>query len=32
MRLAKNVFEQDLQDAELTAQEATGWEAWGPFY
>jgi hypothetical protein len=32
LRLAKNVFEQDLQDAELNAQEAAGWEAWGPFY
>lgn len=32
LRLAKNVFEQDLQDAELNAREEAGWEAWGPFY
>jgi hypothetical protein len=32
LRLAKNVAEEDLQDAELNAQEAAGWEVWGPFY
>ena len=32
LRLAKNVFEEDLQDAELNAQEAAGWVAFGPFY
>ena len=32
LRLAKNVFEEDVQDAELNAQEAAGWVAFGPFY
>jgi hypothetical protein len=32
LRLAKNVAEEDLQDAELNAQETMGWEVWGPFY
>jgi hypothetical protein len=32
LRLAKNVSEEDLQDAELNAQDAAGWEVWGPFY
>jgi hypothetical protein len=32
LRLAKNVAEQDLQDAELNAQDSPGWEVWGPFY
>jgi hypothetical protein len=32
LRLAKKVAEQDLQDAELNAQDTAGWEVWGPFY
>jgi hypothetical protein len=32
LRLAKNVAAEDLQDAELNAQDAAGWEVWGPFY
>jgi hypothetical protein len=31
MRLAKNVTEQDLQDAKFNAQIASGWDVWGPF-
>jgi len=31
MRLAKNVSEQDLQDAKFNAEIASGWDAWGPF-
>jgi hypothetical protein len=32
LRLAKNVSEEDLQDAELNAEDESGWEVWGPFY
>jgi hypothetical protein len=32
LRLAKNVAEEDLQDAELNAQDGAGWDVWGPFY
>ena len=31
MRLAKNVTEEDLQDAKFNAQIASGWDVWGPF-
>jgi hypothetical protein len=31
MRLAKNVTEEDLQDAKFNAEIASGWDAWGPF-
>jgi hypothetical protein len=31
MRLAKNVTEQDLQDAKFNAEIASGWDVWGPF-
>ena len=31
MRLAKNVSEEDLQDAKFNAEIASGWDAWGPF-
>ena len=31
MRLAKNVAEEDLQDAKFNAEIASGWDAWGPF-
>jgi hypothetical protein len=31
MRLAKNVSEQDLQDAKFNAEIASGWDVWGPF-
>jgi hypothetical protein len=31
LRLAKNVTEQDLQDAKFNAQIASGWDVWGPF-
>jgi hypothetical protein len=32
LRLAKNLAEEDLQDAKLNAETAMGWEVWGPFY
>jgi hypothetical protein len=32
LRLAKNVAEEDLQDAKLNAQDTAAWEVWGPFY
>jgi len=32
LRLAKNVAEEDLQDAELNAEDESGWGVWGPFY
>jgi len=32
LRLAKNLAEEDLQDARLNAETAMGWEVWGPFY
>jgi hypothetical protein len=31
MRLAKNVAEEDLQDAKFNAEQAAEWDAWGPF-
>jgi hypothetical protein len=31
MRLAKNVTEEDLQDAKFNAEIASGWDVWGPF-
>jgi hypothetical protein len=31
MRLAKNVSEQDLQDAKFNAEIASGWDVWGQF-
>jgi hypothetical protein len=31
MRLAKNVTEEDLQDAKFNAEIASGWNVWGPF-
>ena len=31
MRLAKNVAEEDLQDAKFNAEIASGWDVWGPF-
>jgi hypothetical protein len=31
MRLAKNVTEQDLQDAKFNAELAADWDVWGPF-
>ena len=31
LRLAKNLAEEDLQDARLNAETGMGWEAWGPF-
>ena len=31
MRLAKNVTEQELQDAKFNAEIASGWDVWGPF-
>jgi hypothetical protein len=31
LRLAKNVAEQDLQDAKFNAEIASGWDVWGPF-
>jgi hypothetical protein len=31
MRLAKNVTEQDLQDAKFNAERAAEWDAWGAF-
>ncbi len=32
LRLAKNLAQEDLQDARLNAETAMGWEVWGPFY
>lgn len=32
LRLAKNLAQEDLQDARLNAEPAMGWEVWGPFY
>ena len=31
MRLAKNVTEQELQDAKFNAEIASGWDVWGQF-
>jgi hypothetical protein len=31
MRLEKNVTEEDLQDAKFNAEDASGWDVWGPF-
>src|ERR1700722_1928952 len=31
MRLAKNVTEQDLQDAKFNVERAADWDVWGPF-
>jgi hypothetical protein len=31
LRLAKNLSEQDLQDAKFNAQVASGWDVWEPF-
>jgi hypothetical protein len=31
LRLAKNVAEQDLQDAKFNAERAAEWDVWGPF-
>jgi hypothetical protein len=31
LRLAKNISEQELQDAKFNAQIASGWDVWGPF-
>jgi hypothetical protein len=31
MRLAKNVTEEDLQDAKFNAERAAEWDVWGPF-
>jgi hypothetical protein len=31
MRLEKNVTEEDLQDAKFNAEDASGWNVWGPF-
>jgi hypothetical protein len=31
MRLANNVSEEDLQDAKFNAEDASGWDVWGPF-
>ena len=31
LRLAKNLAEEDVQDARTNAEIAAGWDAWGPF-